>query len=51
MKFARDVATHVIFMDGGVIVEEGTSEDIFEHPQEERTKKFLYRVRCHPYES
>ena len=50
MKFARDVATHVIFMDGGVIVEEGTSEDIFEHPKEERTKKFLHRVLCHTYE-
>lgn len=50
MKFARDVASHVIFMDGGVIVEEGTSEEIFEHPQEERTKKFLHRVLCHTYE-
>lgn len=50
MKFARDVATHVIFMDGGVIVEEGTSEDIFEHPKEERTRKFLHRVLTHDYE-
>ncbi len=46
MKFARDVATHVIFMDGGKIVEEGTSEDIFEHPKEERTKQFLHRILC-----
>lgn len=50
MKFARDVATHVIFMDGGVIVEEGSSEEIFEQPKEERTKKFLHRVLCHTYE-
>ena len=49
MKFAKDVATHVIFMDGGVIVEEGSSQDIFEHPKEERTQKFLHRVLCHSY--
>lgn len=46
MKFARDVATHVIFMDGGNIVEEGTSEDIFERPKEKRTKQFLHRILC-----
>lgn len=46
MKFAADVATHVIFMDGGVIVEEGTSKDIFQHPKEERTKRFLHRIFC-----
>lgn len=50
MKFARDVATHVIFMADGVIVEEGTSEDIFQHPREERTKKFLHRILTHDYE-
>jgi polar amino acid transport system ATP-binding protein len=41
MKFARDVADHVIFMDGGVIVEEGTAEDVFDRPQHERTRSFL----------
>lgn len=50
MKFAEDVATHVIFMADGVIVEEGTSEDIFQHPKEERTKKFLHRILTHDYE-
>ena len=50
MKFARDVATHVIFMDGGVIVEEGTSDDILEKKKKKRTKKFLHRVLCHTYE-
>lgn len=50
MKFARDVGTHVIFMADGVIVEEGTAEDIFEHPKEERTKKFLHRILDDNYE-
>lgn len=42
MKFARDVADHVIFMDGGVIVEQGIASDIIEHPQHERTRAFLF---------
>ena len=41
MGFAREVADRIIFMSEGVIVEEGTPEDIFEHPKEERTKAFL----------
>lgn len=41
MGFAKEVADHVIFMSDGVIVEEGTSEDIFNNPKEERTKDFL----------
>ena len=45
MAFARDVAKHVIFMGGGVIVEEGTSQQIFEDPQNEMTKEFLSRFR------
>ena len=45
MAFARDVAKHVIFMGNGVIVEEGTSQQIFEDPQEEATKEFLSRFR------
>ncbi len=41
MGFARDVADRVIFMDGGVIVEQGTPEEVFEHPASERTRAFL----------
>lgn len=44
MGFARDVSDRVIFMDKGVIAEEGTPEDIFVLPKEERTKAFLARV-------
>lgn len=44
MGFARDVAHRVVFMDNGSIVEEGRPEDIFSHPQEERTRAFLNRV-------
>ena len=43
MAFARDVADYVIFMDGGVIVEEGTPEEVFGNTQNERTKQFLRR--------
>lgn len=41
MKFARDVSDKVIFMDGGIILEQGTPEQVFEHPVQERTKEFL----------
>ncbi|SDN61138.1 L-cystine ABC transporter ATP-binding protein /Diaminopimelate ABC transporter ATP-binding protein [Psychrobacillus sp. OK028] len=41
MSFAKDVADRVIFMDKGVIVEQGTSEEIFLNPKEERTRQFL----------
>lgn len=44
MSFAQDVASKVVFMDGGVIVEEGTPSEIFRSPKEERTKQFLARV-------
>lgn len=44
MGFAREVANRVFFMDGGRILEEGTPEQIFDHPQEERTKAFLSKV-------
>lgn len=43
MGFARDVATRVVFMDKGVIVEEGSSQQIFTAPKNERTKEFLSR--------
>ena len=44
MQFARDVADRVVFMDGGVIVEQGTPEQVFDHPQSERTKDFLGHI-------
>ena len=43
MAFARDVADRVIFMDGGVIVEQGDAKEVIDHPKEERTKQFLAR--------
>ena len=43
MEFARDVSDRVIFMDKGIIAEEGGPKQIFENPQEERTKEFLKR--------
>lgn len=44
MRFAREVADRVIFMDEGLVVEEGTPEEIFDNPQNERTKSFLSKV-------
>lgn len=44
MSFAQDVADKVIFMDGGVVVEEGKPEEIFSNPKEERTRQFLSRI-------
>ena len=44
MGFARDVADRVVFMDGGVIVEEGTPAEVFDHPKSERTKEFLGNI-------
>lgn len=44
MGFAKEVADRIIFMDAGYIVEEGKPEQIFEHPQHERTKSFLAKV-------
>ena len=41
MEFARDVSDKVIFMDGGVICEQGNPQEIFENPKEERTRQFL----------
>ena len=42
--FAREVADRVMFMDGGYVVEEGTPEEVIDHPQEERTRDFLSKV-------
>ena len=44
MGFARDVADRVVFMDGGVIVERGTPEEVFDHPKSERTRDFLGHI-------
>ena len=41
MGFARDVADRIVFMDGGVIVEQGPAEQVIDHPCEERTRAFL----------
>lgn len=47
MAFARDVADHVVFMDGGVVVEQGTPAELFGNTQNERTKAFLRRFNEH----
>lgn len=44
MSFAQDVADKVVFMDGGVVVEQGKPNDIFTHPKEERTRQFLKKI-------
>ncbi len=44
MEFAKRVADQVVFMDGGLIVEQGTPDEVFNHTKEERTKRFLHRV-------
>jgi L-cystine transport system ATP-binding protein len=44
IQFASDVASRVIFMDGGVVVEEGSPKEIFSNAREDRTKKFLCRI-------
>ena len=44
MKFARDVADRVIFMDGGVVVEQGTPAEVFDHPKSERTRESLGHI-------
>ena len=45
MSFARDVADRVIFMDGGAIVEQGTPDEVFGSPREDRTRKFLAHLK------
>jgi polar amino acid transport system ATP-binding protein len=47
MGFASNVATRVVFMDGGVIVEQGPPSQVINAPQEDRTKSFLSRVLNH----
>ena len=44
LRFARQVSTRTLLMDGGVVVEENTPEEFFTHPREERTRRFLSRL-------
>jgi polar amino acid transport system ATP-binding protein len=44
MGFAREVADRVLFMDEGNIIEEGTPEEVFDNPKEERTQEFLKKI-------
>ena len=50
MRFARDVSSRIFYMDQGLIYEEGTPEQIFEHPQQERTRVFINRIRDFHYD-
>jgi polar amino acid transport system ATP-binding protein len=49
MEFARKVSNRVFYMDGGLIYEEGTPEEIFDHPRREKTKAFINRIRSFHY--
>ncbi|HNZ46074.1 MAG TPA: amino acid ABC transporter ATP-binding protein [Bacteroidales bacterium] len=49
MEFARNISTRVFYMDEGVIYEEGTPEQIFDHPRREKTRAFIQRVRSLQY--
>ena len=49
MQFAKEIATHVIFMEDGIIVEEGDPEKVFSKPEKERTRQFLSRVLTPEY--
>ena len=44
MNFAKEVADKVIFMDGGIVLEEGTPTESFDNPKEERTKEFFSKI-------
>lgn len=47
MNFARNVSSHVVFMEDGTVVESGTSKDFFENPHQPRTKAFLNKISAH----
>ena len=51
MGFAREVADHVVFMDGGVVVEQGKPKDVLGNPQHERTRSFLKRMRTEHHDT
>ena len=44
MGFASNVASRILFMDAGKIIEEGTAEDIFQRPKEDRTRSFVSKI-------
>jgi len=44
MGFAREVADRAVFIDEGVVLEEGTPEDVFDHPRQARTQSFLSKI-------
>ena len=48
MKFARDAADRILFMDGGVVVEQGDAKELIDHPKEERTRQFLASYGKYP---
>ena len=45
MGFAREVADRVVFMEGGVVVEQGKPEEVFDHPKNERTAAFIGNIK------
>ena len=45
MMFAKEISSRVVFMDSGIILEQGTPDQVFNYPQQERTKEFLSRYR------
>ena len=45
MNFARDAADKVVFLDGGLVIEQGSAEDLFQRPQQDRTKRFLAQIK------
>ena len=47
MGFAREVASRILFMDGGVVVEEAPPAEFFAHPRHERTRQFLGKILAH----
>ena len=44
INFAKNVSDYIVFMDGGVVVEEGTPSEVIDHPKQERTKAFLTKL-------
>lgn len=50
MKFARDVSKRVLYMDEGIIYEEGTPREIFEHPQRDKTRAFIHRIKTFTFD-
>lgn len=49
IAFAREISNRIVFIDNGYIVEEGSLEDVIDHPQNPRTKQFLQRFRSNDY--